>query len=104
MSNPISNYARVGLNDLGARREIERADKPAVIAPGQTAADKAGTRAVPAMMEDELLLSETAREAAGSEAFDQARVDAIKRAISEGNYPLDSRRIAESFQALENLL
>jgi negative regulator of flagellin synthesis FlgM len=55
-------------------------------------------------MDDELVLSDTARSIAASEAFDREKVEAIKLAISEGNYPLDSRRIAENFLALERLL
>jgi flagellar biosynthesis anti-sigma factor FlgM len=36
--------------------------------------------------------------------FDRAKVDAIKTALREGTYPLDSRKIAESFVALERLI
>ena len=36
--------------------------------------------------------------------FDEAKVESIKRAIKEGNYPLDARRIAESFLSLESLI
>ena len=39
-----------------------------------------------------------------SSDFDEAKVESIKRAIKEGNYPLDSRRIAESFLSLESLI
>jgi anti-sigma28 factor (negative regulator of flagellin synthesis) len=31
-------------------------------------------------------------------------VEAIKKAIQDAQYPLDSRRIAESFHALEKLI
>lgn len=36
--------------------------------------------------------------------FDRAKVDSIKQAIQNGQYPLNPRRIAESFVALENLI
>jgi negative regulator of flagellin synthesis FlgM len=36
--------------------------------------------------------------------FDRAKVDAIRAAIQQGQYPLDSRRIAESFVALEKMI
>ena len=36
--------------------------------------------------------------------FDADKVERIKQAIRDGNYPLDSRRIAESFVALEKLV
>jgi hypothetical protein len=36
--------------------------------------------------------------------FDRAKVDAIKDAIQNGQYPLNPRRIAESFVALEQLI
>jgi negative regulator of flagellin synthesis FlgM len=105
MTNPISSYARISPGDLGARREAERAERQAVDAPvADTATDRTGLRPAGMPMDDELMLSETARQATGSEAFDQAKVDAIKQAIQDGNYPLDSRRIAESFEALERLL
>jgi flagellar biosynthesis anti-sigma factor FlgM len=39
-----------------------------------------------------------------SEPFDKAKVDAIKDALRNGNYPLDSSRIAESFASIERLI
>ncbi|MEI6618177.1 MAG: flagellar biosynthesis anti-sigma factor FlgM [Betaproteobacteria bacterium] len=36
--------------------------------------------------------------------FDRSKVDSIKQAIQNGQYPLNPRRIAESFVALENLI
>ena len=36
--------------------------------------------------------------------FDAAKVEQIKQALAEGNYPLDERRIAESFVAIESML
>jgi negative regulator of flagellin synthesis FlgM len=36
--------------------------------------------------------------------FDRAKVDAIKTAIQQGQYPLDSRRIAENFLAIEKMI
>lgn len=53
---------------------------------------------------DEVVLSEGAREAQRSEALDAQRVAQIRQAIEDGNYPLDSRRIAESFLALEQMI
>ena len=36
--------------------------------------------------------------------MDQKKVDQIKLSIEEGSYPLDNRKIAESFIPLEKLL
>ena len=36
--------------------------------------------------------------------FDSEKVERIKQAISEGNYPIDSRKIAEGFSDIEKLL
>ena len=36
--------------------------------------------------------------------FDRAKVDAIRNAIQNGQYPLDPRRIAESFVAIEQMI
>jgi len=37
-------------------------------------------------------------------AFDSEKVARIKQAIEEGNYPLDAKRIAESFVSLEKMI
>jgi negative regulator of flagellin synthesis FlgM len=37
-------------------------------------------------------------------AFDRNKVEAIKQALKEGNYPLNARRIAESFASMEKLI
>jgi len=36
--------------------------------------------------------------------FDRAKVESIKLAIQQGNYPVDSRRIAENFVAIEKMI
>ena len=36
--------------------------------------------------------------------FDQEKTTRIKEAIEQGNYPLDHKRLAESFLALEQLI
>jgi negative regulator of flagellin synthesis FlgM len=36
--------------------------------------------------------------------FDRAKVESIKQAIKDGNYPVNPRRIAESFVALEKMI
>ena len=37
-------------------------------------------------------------------SFDSKKVDQIKQSIENGNYPLDDKKIAESFIPLEKLL
>ena len=37
-------------------------------------------------------------------SFDSQKVDQIKQSIEQGNYPLDNRKMAESFIPLEKLL
>lgn len=53
---------------------------------------------------DVVQLSEVAREAMKEPQFDRAKVEAIKQAIQQGQYPLDSRRIAENFVAIEQMI
>jgi negative regulator of flagellin synthesis FlgM len=58
----------------------------------------------PVPVNDEVILSETVEKAMAAGDFDEVKVAEIKQAISEGNYPLDERRIAESFVAIERML
>lgn len=53
---------------------------------------------------DEIRLSAAATKVMDGPDIDEDKVERIKQAIRDGNYPLDSRRIAESFMALEKLV
>lgn len=53
---------------------------------------------------DEIRLSATATKVMEGPDFDAEKVERIKQAIRDGNYPLDSRRIAESFMAIEKMI
>jgi negative regulator of flagellin synthesis FlgM len=53
---------------------------------------------------DNVKLSELAAKALNNAEFDQEKTTRIKEAIEQGNYPLDHKRLAESFLALEQLI
>ena len=53
---------------------------------------------------DEVVLSKAAASALAASDFDNSKVEQIKRQISEGKYPLDSKVIAENFVALESMI
>jgi flagellar biosynthesis anti-sigma factor FlgM len=36
--------------------------------------------------------------------FDRVKVESIKKAIQDGHYPLNPRKIAESFHAIEQMI
>ena len=52
---------------------------------------------------DRVELSAGAQKLSAEPGFDAAKVASIKQAIANGNYPLDARRIAESFVSLEQM-
>ena len=55
--------------------------------------------------QDEVKLSGVAQKAMSSAPdVDEEKVARIKQAIEEGRYPVDSRRLAESFAALERMV
>lgn len=94
MTDPISHFGRIAQMDSSVRK---------VAAKSEQSPDKA--KAAPASgQSDELRLSEVARQATQEPQFDRAKVEAIKRAIQQGQYPLDVRRIAENFVAIENMI
>ncbi len=102
MSNPISGIFNGNASldkaslDKAKRKTAEREDLVAADAgkPAKAAAPRA----------DELVLSDIAQKAMGEPAFDRNKVEAIKQALKEGNYPLNARRIAESFVSMEKLI
>ena len=106
MTDPINTYTRP-LGGVNGSRSTQRqeATRLSPEAPAKAADAAAANPAAPRPLEDEKLdLSETARRTMSDPSFDRAKVEAIKAALKEGTYPLDSRRIAESFVALERLI
>ena len=53
---------------------------------------------------DQLELSNVSTRLASEPSFDSVKVASIKQAIQDGQYPLDPRRIAESFHAIEQMI
>ena len=53
---------------------------------------------------DSVSLSNVNQKVKDQPDFDRAKVDAIKQALKDGNYPLNPRRIAENFVAIEQMI
>ena len=53
---------------------------------------------------DQVELSESVERAIDDAKFDAAKVEALRLAIMEGNYPLDAKRIAENMLNLERMI
>lgn len=92
MSNPISN-----------NNPLPRVQQGGTPAKNEAPQDVGQEEAVSKPASDVVLDSNVAQALKESD-FDQAAVDSIKAAIESGNYPLDDRKIAESFIPLEKLL
>jgi len=56
----------------------------------------------PSSSKDEVVLSNIIQQAKAETAFDKNKVEAIKQAIKDGNYPLNASEIAKRFVLLEN--
>ena len=53
---------------------------------------------------DQVALSDSVVRAIEDAKFDAAKVEALRQAIMEGNYPLDAKRIAENMVELERMI
>ena len=53
---------------------------------------------------DQVELSQSVERAIDEAKFDAAKVEALRLAIMEGNYPLDAKRIAENMLDLERMI
>lgn len=108
MSNPVSQYGPLVKPDSLSRSASDKADKKngaQVVGAVGAEAVAAGAPAAPPAQEDDILsLSNITQRVMAEPEFDRAKVDAIKNAIQNGQYPLNPRRIAESFVALEQLI
>jgi negative regulator of flagellin synthesis FlgM len=101
MTNPISQWNRMVTANSVERQVADRADKADK---AEKAADASAARPAPAAADDKLDLSPAARAMASEPEIDRAKVEMIKKQIEQGEYPLDPRRIAENFMALEQMI
>lgn len=99
MTDPISAYNRLAPKPAANSPSGDAVQRRSQEKPGSSAAHTSAP-----VRQDEVVLSGLERQAMASETFDSAKVAAIKEALQNGQYPLDSRRIAESFYAMERLI
>ncbi len=110
MTDAINPLSRPAPSDLLARKALDKLTQSA------TAATAAGAPVLPEM---EVVASKAAAASKGADVagfseikarlkqapdFDRAKVEAIKESIANGQYPLNPRRIAESFVSLEQMI
>lgn len=104
MTNIISYLGRMAQPD-GVRQAATKDEARTTRTATAADAAPASTPAVPPRAgEDTVQLSDMARGLTREPEFDRAKVDAIRTALQQGQYPLDSRRIAESFLAIERMI
>lgn len=112
MTDAINPFSRQAPSNSAVRKFLDKAPESA---PAPSAAASAAAAAVDnlAAGKSPVATSKSADTSAFSAIsaklkeepeFDRAKVDSIKRAIEDGQYPLNARRIAESFVALEQLI
>lgn len=122
MTDPINNLSRSdralpkpGVANAGspsaAKPEVLATDttraaaRPGPLnAPVLPDATTAARQAAEAGQDESLVLSDAAKRAMADPGFDRKKVDSIKRALQEGSYPLNARKIAENFVALERMI
>jgi negative regulator of flagellin synthesis FlgM len=110
MTDPISPSPRPLPAYNGARKSTDKtggAEKSASFANTAPAATPGVTPPPPpinADSADEINLRKVAQRMHEEPNFDRKKVDSIRRAIQDGQYPLDPRRIAESFLAIEQMI
>jgi negative regulator of flagellin synthesis FlgM len=101
MTDAISNYGRRAQSDPTLRSALDKTDRKASAL--AKALDNASAPA-PKSSGDQVHLSNVAARAMAEPDFDRVKVESIKEAIHNGQYPLNPRKIAESFHAIEQMI
>ena len=96
----ITETTRSTVPEATGKKDL-RAEKTSTPAP-----ESQGAEAVAAAdaQRDQVELSESVVRAIEDAKFDAAKVEALRLAIMEGNYPLDAKRIAENMLDLERMI
>ena len=105
MTDAISNSAQRAQSDASLRNALDKANRKSG-PQGNVSSDPASpaTPSARAPGADELHLSNVASRAMAEPDFDRVKVESIKQAIQDGQYPLNPRKIAESFHAIEQMI
>ena len=96
MADPISG---VGGRSTQALRLAEADSRKNAEADSVQSGESGGTPP-----QDRVELSEGLKSASSEAFFDADRVAELRKAIADGQYPLDAKKIAESFASIEDLL
>ena len=94
MSNPITTATDKVRVELGTQNRSEAKATPTEVKDSISAKSDS----------DEVTLSAAVEAALDKAEFDSQKVEQIKKMLADGEYPLDSKKIAESFHALEQLI
>ena len=84
--------------------KAESADKKSTEAVDAVSQERVSDSQAPEAAPSEVQLSEEVANAIEAAEFDAAKVEALRLAIMDGNYPLDAKRIAENMLNLERLI
>ena len=103
MSDPISSsQSRISSSNSASRTTLDKLNKkPVTVKSDSDAETKAPAKT---QSKDSVNLSNVKDRIDAQPDFDRSKVDAIKAALQQGNYPVNPRRIAENFVALENMI
>ena len=105
MTDAISNYGRRAQSDPTLRSALDKTDRKAsALAKALDNASASASAPAPKASGDQVHLSNVAARAMAEPDFDRAKVESIKQAIQDGQYPLNPRKIAESFHAIEQMI
>ena len=96
----ITETMRSTVPEATGKKDL-RAEKTSTPAPESQSAE-AGTATD--AQRDQVELSDSVVRAIEDAKFDAAKVEALRLAIMEGNYPLDAKRIAENMLDLERMI
>ena len=104
MTDAISNYGRRAQSDASLRSALDKSDRKAGALAKALADVPSSSPAPKATVGDQVQLTNVASRAMAEPDFDRVKVDSIKQAIHDGQYPLNPRKIAESFHAIEQMI
>ena len=103
MSDPVSNNARIA-SQAASRAAMEKLDNKSKAVKNAPSPEAKAAPAPAPQNADTVNLSNVTQRAKDAPDFDRAKVEAIKTALREGSYPINPRRIAENFVALEKMI